>query len=195
MWSSNVLDTLLCCSQFFNRIHLIIFYVHLYSLNNHSFHSPRWILTYSRRNYLVVVSDPSVIHLRRSFHRGARLPDRNRVKRTHDAENINMMKMINEKWCRIISTSFFHGDKEFLSIEFTAITITVLFSKSVEIAFKRLFSVEASSALVASSNTTIEDFRSIARAIQSSCNWPEEKFSPPSFTSKSVFFFLKNKLY
>lgn len=64
--------------------------------------------------------------------------------------------------------------------------ITVLFSKATAAAFKSDFSVTTSSALVASSSTMILDRWRIVRAMQRSCNWPAEKFSPPSRTSRSI---------
>lgn len=62
--------------------------------------------------------------------------------------------------------------------------ITVLSSKATATAFRSNFSVAISSALVASSSTMILDRWRIARAMQSSCSWPAEKFSPPSRTSR-----------
>jgi len=73
---------------------------------------------------------------------------------------------------------------QFIECLLTAMVITVLSSKATVAAFKSDFSVAISSALVASSRTTILDRCRIARAMQSNCSWPAEKFSPPSRTSR-----------
>lgn len=52
-------------------------------------------------------------------------------------------------------------------------------------AARSFFSVDESSALVASSSTTTEDCLKVALAMLSSCSCPAEKFSPPSRTSRS----------
>lgn len=69
----------------------------------------------------------------------------------------------------------------------TAIVMTVLSLNVLETACNKFFSVDESRALVASSSTTIAESRKVARAMLSNCNCPDEKFSPPSRTSRSLF--------
>ena len=64
--------------------------------------------------------------------------------------------------------------------------ITVLSLNAFVTAARSFFSVTESSALVASSSTMIDDRLNIALAILNNCNWPAEKFSPPSRTSRPL---------
>ena len=63
--------------------------------------------------------------------------------------------------------------------------ITVLSLKTTAAVCSKDFSVDESRALVASSKTIKEDFLRAARAIFINWSCPEEKFSPPSRTSRS----------
>lgn len=61
-------------------------FMHVCFFNNQSFHSLHWTSTYSRRIHLAVALSLLVVHLRRFYHRGTRLLDRNPITLTHDAE-------------------------------------------------------------------------------------------------------------